>query len=138
MSITTQFMVSPVEADSEAKLPYWKEFDWSYADAISDVIYFPVVAGDFILDVAVSVTTAITGGTPDIEGVGDAAGATTWIADANITGAVAGIVNSRPAETNKATGGKYYSTNSYIKMTISGSAATGAGKFWMLMSGLEA
>ena len=140
MSITTHFMVSPVEADSEALLPYWKEFDWTYADAVSGLtIYFPVVAGSFILDVAVQVTVTINGTAQDIDGVGDAAGAVTWIADANITATAGVIINSRPAETNKALGGKYYAANTYIKITLAAADATaGAGKLWMLMSGLEA
>jgi hypothetical protein len=93
-------------------------------DAGNTIELIEILPGWLVLEVALVITTGFAGGTPSFT-VGDADGAATWLASADITETTIGVYKGAIA-TPAVLNGKYYTTKQRLQAVISASLSSGS------------
>jgi hypothetical protein len=103
------------------------------AEAANVVELIEIPPNTFVLEVALIVLVAMSGGTPSLT-AGDTANAAGWLAATDITEVTPGSYRSAAA-TPYAAPGKYYTSRDRLTVTVSAAAA--AGSFVLLARCLD-
>lgn len=116
------FRVTPNDDNARASFRSVISFPFTFEDAVSQVIRFPIPAGVFVRGVLVKFDVAFDAANAD---VGDSTDADGYLVDAAVT---TGVVNSYgSAGALAAAGGKYYAAAGLLTITFADAITAGEG-----------
>lgn len=134
MSVPVHTRVTHQEIDSMGYSPYWRKFAFTFEDLDASYKFMvPIQAGDYIMGVALKVTTKFDNTATAT--VGDSGDVDEFVTSSDVHTAV--TVFTSLLLSADAVKGKSYAADDYLVVTLSALPTVGEAELCVLMSGLE-